>query len=155
MAGSVRRADEQSCANLPSHFNVRDRSMPKAAALQVAVQMVAKVSSSVIVRLPSALLHITRHPALAVRVRSCSVKASRRAFDSSCSAKLPTHEALRVQCGWTVRKPRRGSASRAAALLVVLTRSLWCMEQLMASLHAPFLPRTQPTRTVPWDPLLG
>ena len=92
MAGSVRRADEQSCAGLPAYFNVRDRSMPKAAALQVAVQMVTNVSSSVIVRLPSALLHITHHPALAVCVRSCGVEPSRRAFDSSCSAKLPAHE---------------------------------------------------------------
>ena len=75
MAGSVRRADEQSCAGLPAYFNVRDRSMPKAAALQVAVQMVTNVSSSVIVRLPSALLHITRHPVLAVCVRSCGGKA--------------------------------------------------------------------------------
>ena len=104
--------------------------MPKAAALQVAVQMVAKVSSSVIVRLPPALLHITRQPALAVCVRSCGVKASQRAFGSNCSAKLPAYQSLRVQRGLAVHKLRRGSASRAASQLVVLTRPLWCMERL-------------------------
>ena len=33
-------------------------------------------------------------------------------------------------------------------------RPLWCMERLMAALHAPFLPRAQPTRTAPWHPRL-
>ena len=74
-ACSARRADEQSCAKLPACFKLRDRSTPNAAAFRLEVQMASKVSSAAIVRLPSALLHITRHPVLAVCVRSCGGKA--------------------------------------------------------------------------------
>ena len=74
-ACSARRADEQSCAKLPAYFKLRDRSTPNAAAFRLEVQMASKVSSAAIVRLPSALLHITRHPVLAVCVRSCGGKA--------------------------------------------------------------------------------
>ena len=98
--------------------------------------MVSKVSSAAIVRLPSAFLHITRHPALAECARSCGGKASRRAFDLSGSAKLPAHEGLRVQRGLAMHKPQHGSASRAASRLVVLCgrRATW-MERLLAALE--------------------
>ena len=125
--GIVRRRDEQSCASLPAYFKLRDRLMAKAAVLRLAVQMVSKVSFAAIVRLPSAFLHITRHPALAACVRSRGDKANRCEFDSSGSAELPSHEGLHAQSGLPMHKPRHGSTSRAASRLMVLCgrRAAW------------------------------
>ena len=119
-AGTARRADEQSRAKLPTYFKLRDQSTPNATALRLQVQMATKVSSPVIIRLPSALLHITRHPVLAVCVRSCGGKARRRAFASSCARKLPVHAGKQLQRGWHRCDARDFAAGRAASWLASL-----------------------------------
>ena len=153
--GVACRRNEESCASLPAYFSMRDRSTTKAAGLRLAVQMASKVSSAATVRLPFAFLHITRHPVLFTCVRIRGGKASRCAFDSSGSAKLPKHEGSRAQRGLAAHKPQHGSASRAASRLMVLygRRAAWSGSWPRWS--APCMPSAQTTRTATLPPLLG
>ena len=94
---------------VPDHVQLRDPSLAKVAALSLLGLVAAKVSSHALARHPSPLWLITRHPALAVRLRSYSGKARRRCQCSYCSWKLRA-------CTGSLRRPQFGSA-RAAALL--------------------------------------
>ena len=69
--------DEESCAELPDNVKLRAPSLAKVAALSLLGLVAAKVSSPALARSPYALWLITRHPALAVMLRSYGGKARR------------------------------------------------------------------------------
>ena len=107
--GVTTQRDEESCARLPDSIKLRSHSSAKVAAICPAMLVVSKVSSPAPARHPHALWIITRHPALAVCLRSYGGKARRRLRCSYCSWKL------RAGTGPLLR-PSFGSA-RAAAVL--------------------------------------
>ena len=107
--GVTTQRDEESCARLPDSIKLRSHSSAKVAAICPAMLAVSKVSSPAPARHPHALWIITRHPALAVCLRSYGGKARRRLRCSYCSWKL------RAGTGPLLR-PSFGSA-RAAAVL--------------------------------------
>ena len=144
--------DEESCAELPDNVKLRAPSLAKVAALSLLGLVAAKVSSHALARHPSSLWLISRHPALAVMLRTALARqgggVDAHAARGSCAR-------ARDRCygrGSAVHEPRRCSASRAALRLVVLPRVLWCMERLLAALdralhaqhaahtHSPFGP---------------
>ena len=155
-AGTARRADAQSCASLPVHIKLRNRPTAKAAAVRLAVQMVAKASSPAIVRLPSALLHITHHPALAVCVRSRATVSSQVDALSARAARQSCPRTRVDVCSAAGQCTSCGAARRAEP-----RRSLWCSRGRCdawigswPSWSSPSMPNTQSIRTAPL-PRLG
>ena len=86
--GVASRRDEESCAELPDNIQLRDPSLAKVAALSLLGLVAAKVSSPALARSPYALWLITRHPALAVLLRTAlarqGVVVNDRAARGSC-----------------------------------------------------------------------
>ena len=107
--GVVSRRDEESCAELPDNVKLRDPSSAKVAALSLLGLVASQVSSPALARHPSSLWLITRHPALAVCLRSYGGKARRRRRCSYCSWKLRA-------CTGSLLQPWFGSAQAAARL---------------------------------------
>ena len=129
------RASEQGCARPPDSIKLRYPSSPKLAALSSLVTMPYLVSSPALAHHPSAHLLIIRHPALAVLLRTAM---ARRGDALSSQAARQSCSCMRVcicSAGRVAHEPRRCSASRAAARLVVLSPALWCMDRLLAELE--------------------
>ena len=80
--GVTRRRDEESCAELPDKVKLRDPSSAKVAALSLLALVAAKVSSHDLARHPSSLWLFTRHPALAVCLRSYALRWQGKAATS-------------------------------------------------------------------------
>ena len=123
-AGTVCRAEEQSCARLSDSIKMRDPSSPKVAALSSLVQLPYLVSSPALARCPSAHLIIIRHPALAVLLRTAVARQgdalSTQAARKSCSC---TWACICTACR-VAQEVRRASAGRAAPHLLGLQLSL-------------------------------
>ena len=118
-ACSARRAEEQSCAELPDSIKLRDLSSPKVAALSSLVAMPYLVSSPALARHPSAHLLIICHPALAVLLRTA---VARRGDALSSQAARQSCSCMRVCiCSAGSVLTSRGAARQAES-----RRGSWC-----------------------------